>query len=44
MSELMTLYFKTDLSSVLVWMAARSLKAPMNSMVRVLSLTSCLSM
>jgi hypothetical protein len=43
MPELMTLYFETDLSSGLVRMAASSLKAPMKSMVRVLSLTSCLS-
>jgi hypothetical protein len=44
MSELVTSYFETDLSSGLVRMAARSMKAPMKSMVSVLSLTSCLSM
>ncbi len=40
MSELVTSYFETHLSSGLVRMAARSLKAPMKSMVSVLSLTS----
>ncbi len=40
MPELMTSYFETDLSSGLVRMAASSLKAPMKSMVSVLSLTS----
>jgi hypothetical protein len=43
MSELMTSYFETDLSSGLVRMAVRSLKAPMKSMVRGLLLTLCLS-
>jgi hypothetical protein len=35
MSELRTSYFETGLSSGLVRMVARSLKAPMKSMVRV---------
>ncbi len=44
MSELVLSYFETDLSSSLVRMAARSLKAPLKSMVSVLSLISCLSL
>ncbi len=44
MSELVTSYFETDLRFGLVQMVARSMKAPMKSIVKVLSLTSCMSL